>query len=512
MPTVEKVTEKTPMSYLWPAYLCVVVDFMGLALTIPVQPFLADTLGASAFQISALVGTFSAGQLLGNIVMGRLSDKIGRKPIILLSLAASTVSYVICGLAESLFVLYLARGLCGICGGTMPVAQAMVLDVVKDFKQMPKYLALVGASLGVGFTIGPAIGAATVEAWGVSEAFYVCAALSGCVFLVALGTIVETNPAVLARKGLPAIGRTGHGGPPPAGGKPGGKPGPQAAPAAPGFGPVIWACAASMFLNSVCFSTMNGLAALTLNIQFGWAATQTGIFLTVIGVFQVVMNAVIAPRVINAVGASHANKLGSVMQAGGILYATVGTLGPHLLLWWSLVWGWAFMQPSLSTAVGAVCSVQRRGAAMGVLMGSMACGRTIAPFIAGALFEANFLLSPNYELSEVDGLFARRDRDPLCVGAVAAAGGCTPPKYSSEFITTYSLSPYLLGSVCATAAVAVAFLFIPAELKPPAPWKSPATGAGGGVGQGGTVGDVGNLTVPDVEHGRGGKDHEVVMP
>ena len=80
-------------------------------LTIPrgPQPYLADELGASSFQISALVGTFSFGQLVGNVVMGQLSDRIGRKPIVLMSLAASTVSYVICGLAGALPVLFLAR-------------------------------------------------------------------------------------------------------------------------------------------------------------------------------------------------------------------------------------------------------------------------------------------------------------------------------------------------------------------------------------------------------------------
>ena len=469
------------MKLLWPAYLCVCVDFMGLALTIPVQPYLADDLGASAFQISALVGTFSLGQLVGNVVMGRLSDKIGRKPIIIMSLAASTASYVVCALAEALPVLFLARGLCGICGGTMPVAQAMVLDVVKDFRDIPKYMGLCGASLGLGFTIGPAIGAATVEMWGVSGAFYTCAAISGAVLLLAATSIQETNPSVIARTQQHAAAGTAGGGKPWGGAGGGG-----AAPAPEKFGVVIWACAGSMFLNAFCFSIMNGLAAITINVQFGWGPTETGIFLTVIGVLQIVMNAALAPWLINKVGACWANVIGSVMQAGGILYASVGLLGPQLMLWWSLCWGWALMQPSLSTAVGAVVSPRRRGAAMGLVMGSMAFGRTAAPFIAGALFEAkDLLLSPDYTRSAVDGLFGRKDRDPSCVSDVLVAStGCTKPSYTAEFITTYSLSPYFLGSVLALLAVVVMLVFVPKHLAPPSHHGGGGKGGGGGRGPG----------------------------
>ena len=108
-----------------PQYMCVFVDFMGLALTIPIQPFLADELDASPTQISMLVGVFSLGQLVGNMVMGQLSDKIGRKPIICASLICSTLSYIVCGFADTLTVLFIARGFCGICGvrssQTMPV-------------------------------------------------------------------------------------------------------------------------------------------------------------------------------------------------------------------------------------------------------------------------------------------------------------------------------------------------------------------------------------------------------
>ena len=302
-------TVKTPshFSKLWPAYLCVFVDFMGLALTIPIQPFLADEFGASATAISALVGVFSLGQLLGNMVMGKLSDKIGRRPIIMASLSFSTASYVLCGFAESVAVLFIARGLCGICGGTMPVAQAMVLDVVSDFRERPKYLGLCGASLGMGFIIGPAIGALAAETAGVAGAFFVCAALSGAVTVLACLKVEETNPAVTGKQQAAAAA-----GPPDKKGPPQGKPDAQPSAPSKGFGLPIWGCVLSMFLNAFCFSTMNALATLTINVQFGWGPTEIGIFLAIVGFLQVLMTAGIGPWLINKIGAPLTNVIGSV--------------------------------------------------------------------------------------------------------------------------------------------------------------------------------------------------------
>lgn len=463
----------SPMSVLWPSYMCVFVDYMGLALTIPIQPFLADEFGATPAQISMLVGSFSAGQLVGNMVMGKLSDKVGRKPIIIASLVASTASYVACGLATGLTALFLARGLCGICGGTMPVAQAMILDVVSDFRQRPKYLGLCGAALGMGFVVGPAVGAASFAALGVSGAFFVCAALSGVAVLVAATKVQETNPSVLAKAtdATPTGATSGPGGPTAGFGK--GDPPPA------GFGKTVWACGLSMFLNAFCFATMNGIAPLTLNTQFGWTAVHVGIFLTAIGVLQILMNAVIAPWLIKRVGAALANVVGSVLSGVGILYPAIRLLGPQLMFWLALCWGWALQQPTLSTAIGAVAHPAKRGAAMGLLMGMMSLGRTVSPFCAGALYQSQMILTEDYSITQADGLFAREARDAACVGteevdgvlkpcvtaactsAIVEATGCTPPSYPQEFQPIFSLSPYILSACVSGLAVLLVLVAVP---------------------------------------------------
>ena len=169
-------------------------------------------------------------------------------------------------------------------------------------------------------------------------------------------------------------------------------------------------------------------------------ATEAGVFLTAIGAFQIIMNACIAPWLINRVGAAVANVIATIMQGCGIMYPLIELLGPQLLMWWISCWGWAIMQPSLSTAVGAVASPWRRGAAMGFVMGSMALARGLAPFVGGALFELDLLNSKDFATSQAVGLFEREARDPSCVSAAATnATGCVLPRYTIEFRTTYSV-------------------------------------------------------------------------
>lgn len=207
------------------------IDMMGLAVTIPVQPFIASDLGASASQIAMLTGCFSVGQLLGSLIMGKLSDIIGRKNVIILSMAASTASYLLAGFAESLVMLFIARGFCGVCGGTMPVVQAMVLDVVSDPKQRPEMLALVGAAGGSGFVIGPAIGGICAQLFGLSSAFFLCAILGGGGTILALVYVKETS---VQGKG------EGEASEKPAG----------------GFGMVVWILCLAMFINSCEFALL----------------------------------------------------------------------------------------------------------------------------------------------------------------------------------------------------------------------------------------------------------------
>ena len=138
-------------------FLTVFIDVIGLGIIIPLLPFYAEKFGASPKVITLLFSSFSLMQLLFAPFWGLLSDRLGRRPILLLSISGSCISYLWCGFANSLWMLFASRLLAGFMGGTIVTAQAYVSDITTP-ENRAKGMGMVGASLGLGFTFGPAIG------------------------------------------------------------------------------------------------------------------------------------------------------------------------------------------------------------------------------------------------------------------------------------------------------------------------------------------------------------------
>ena len=149
---------KTPLvSPLVIIFVTVFIDLLGFGIIIPLLPFYAESFGASAFTIGLLGTSFSLMQFLFSPVWGRWSDQIGRKPIILLGLLGSCLSYVTLALASSLTLLFVARIIGGIAGANIPTAQAYIADITTP-ENRARGMGLVGAAFGLGFIFGPAIG------------------------------------------------------------------------------------------------------------------------------------------------------------------------------------------------------------------------------------------------------------------------------------------------------------------------------------------------------------------
>ena len=138
-------------------FLTVFIDVIGFGIIIPLLPFYAERFGASPAIITLLFSCYSFMQFLFAPLWGSLSDRIGRRPILLLSLGGSCLSYLWCGLATSLWMLFASRLLAGFMGGTIVTAQAYISDITTPDNRT-KGMGMIGASLGLGFTLGPAIG------------------------------------------------------------------------------------------------------------------------------------------------------------------------------------------------------------------------------------------------------------------------------------------------------------------------------------------------------------------
>ena len=135
----------------------VFLDLVGFGIVIPVLPLYAERFGASPLVIGLLLGVYSAMQCLFAPILGRLSDRVGRRPVLLLSVIGTSIGFLLTGLAHSLWLLFAARILDGITGGNISTAQAYIADVTPP-NERSRGMGLIGAAFGLGFIFGPAIG------------------------------------------------------------------------------------------------------------------------------------------------------------------------------------------------------------------------------------------------------------------------------------------------------------------------------------------------------------------
>src|SRR5258707_5139533 len=138
-------------------FFIVFIDLVGFGIVIPLLPFYAEHFGASPDRVTLVMASYSLAQFFFAPIWGRLSDRFGRRPILLVSLAFSVASYLWLGFADALWMLYAARLLAGAGAGNIAAAQAYVADVTPP-EGRAKGMGLIGAAFGLGFTVGPAIG------------------------------------------------------------------------------------------------------------------------------------------------------------------------------------------------------------------------------------------------------------------------------------------------------------------------------------------------------------------
>src|SRR5216683_5564795 len=138
-------------------FLIVFVDLVGFGLIIPLLPFYAERFGASPQQVTILMAVYSLMAMLAAPLWGRLSDRIGRRPVLMASMLAAALAYLWLGLASALWMLFAARAFAGACAGNIAAAQAYIADVTPP-ERRAKGMGMIGAAFGLGFIIGPVLG------------------------------------------------------------------------------------------------------------------------------------------------------------------------------------------------------------------------------------------------------------------------------------------------------------------------------------------------------------------
>src|SRR5437016_3711289 len=178
-------------------FLTVFIDLIGFGIVLPLLPIYNRDLGASGFLIGCIQASFSAMQFLFAPGWGRLSDRIGRRPVLLVSTAGAVISYSVfafgCGLAgtTALWVLLASRILAGICGANITVAQAYIADITPPAERSKK-MGLIGMAFGLGFVFGPPLGALGIQLLGLRGPGYIAAGLCAINFLLTLAILPES--------------------------------------------------------------------------------------------------------------------------------------------------------------------------------------------------------------------------------------------------------------------------------------------------------------------------------
>src|SRR5207248_9534386 len=173
-------------------FITVFIDLVGFGIVIPVLPFYAEgtKFGATPREVGLLFAAYSVMQLVFAPVLGRLSDKYGRRPVLLISLLGTSLGFLILGFATTLWMLFLGRIIDGISGGNISTAQAYIADVTTK-KDRAKGMGLIGAAFGLGFVFGPAIGG-ILSRWGINVPFLFAGGLAFANAILLYFTLPET--------------------------------------------------------------------------------------------------------------------------------------------------------------------------------------------------------------------------------------------------------------------------------------------------------------------------------
>jgi DHA1 family tetracycline resistance protein-like MFS transporter len=351
-------------------FAIVLTDLIGFGLVIPLLPFYGHQYGASAAEVTQLMATYSLLQLFVAPIWGRLSDRYGRRPILLLSLAGSVASYLWLGFADALWMLFAARAVQGACAGNIAAAQAYVADVTTP-ETRAKGMGVIGAAFGLGFIIGPALGGALAGPDPLNPALavpaFAGAGLSALAFLGTLLLLKESLPEGLrhaaARVGrLRAVARTLR-------------------------RPELRLLIGLYFMIIFAFAGMETTFAFWALEQFGWGPSSVGYLFAYIGVLGAIIQGGLIGRLTRRFGEERLLLAGTVCLLLGLLGIPLASRVPYLFVATGfLSVGFAMAQPSIASLISRRAGAHEQGEVLGVSQSAGSLARVLGPLAAGFLF------------------------------------------------------------------------------------------------------------------------------
>ena len=385
-------------------FLTVFIDLIGFGIIIPLMPFYAETFGASALTIGLLSTSFSFMQFVFAPFWGRLSDRIGRRPVILIGLFGSFLSYLVFGLAHSLAVLFVARICAGVAGANIATAQAYMADLTTP-ENRAKGMGLVGAAFGLGFIFGPAIGG-FLSRYGYQAPFFFAAALSLANFAAAWFVLPESRKTAAVDQ--PKLSRLEA---------------LRAAATRPGMPALLLI----YFLVIAAFSSFEATFALFSEMRFGFTATTIGYIFAFSGVVLSIVQGGLVGRMAKRFGEHRIVPAAILFLAAGLaLIPASHSLAMLLAATGLLSIGMGFNSPSITALISRRSHADGQGAILGVSQSMASLARILGPAAGGFVYDRYGPVMPY--------LTAASLMTVACVISLAtvarapgSAGGQTPP-------------------------------------------------------------------------------------
>jgi len=355
-------------------FLTVFIDLLGFGIVLPLLPYYADSYGASPFAITLLSASYSLMQFLFTPIWGRLSDRYGRRPLIMISLAGSCLGFLIFGLASSIGVLFFGRIVAGIAGAIIPTTQAYIADITPP-SERAKGMGLIGAAFGLGFILGPAIGG-ILAPYGYDKPILLASALAGTNLIFAYFRLPESLTEAARSRArsrpldLKSLGEAlSH---------------PRITPLLVVYLVVIFA-----------FSNMEATFGLLNMHRYGLSARQTGYLFSFIGILMSIMQGVLVGRLVRRLGERKLIVAGTFTMIFGL---GLMPFSPNMLVYCLILglvsFGAGINNPSITSLLSRSCELDEQGGVMGIAQSIASLGRIFGPMWGGYAFGTFGIASP----------------------------------------------------------------------------------------------------------------------
>ncbi len=357
-------------------FTTVFIDLVGFGIVIPVLPFYAEgtAFNATPRTVGLLFASYSLMQLIFSPILGGLSDKYGRRPVLLLSIIGTGIGFLILGLATTILMLFTGRILDGITGGNISTAQAYIADVTTE-ENRAKGMGLIGAAFGLGFIFGPAIGG-ILSGWGIHVPFFFAAALCFANALLLYFTLPETVTA-----DHPAKNRAG-------GGRSLREVGRALRQPKLAFVLVIY------FLFIVAFSIMTTSFSLYTMFRFGYDAQHTGYLFAYVGLIAVIIQGGLIGRLVKRFGELPLVMVGALCFAISLFAVpfvgpAAGGLAGLLIGGGVFSMGNSLATPALTSLASKSAGPAQQGVVLGVTQSTASLARAVGPTLAAVLISSS---------------------------------------------------------------------------------------------------------------------------